>query len=85
MDTAPIPVTFYTKPGCHLCEDVAAELEALGARWPLRIDAQDITTDLGLHQRFWDKIPVVVIGGRTLQAPITPAALAAAVHAAGQR
>lgn len=74
-----IPVTFYTKPGCHLCEDVADTLEAIALRWPLEVTAIDITGDLDIHRRFWDKIPVVVIGERTLFAPITPDDLVAAV------
>lgn len=79
----PIAVTLYTRPGCHLCEDVAEQLESLAARWPLRISALNILDNLDLHRRFWDKIPVVEIGGETLQAPIQPARLAAAVARAG--
>lgn len=74
-----IPVTFYTRPGCHLCEDVEAELEALAEQWPLQINPIDITSDLEIHQRYWDKIPVVTIGGETLWAPIAPEHLAATV------
>jgi thiol-disulfide isomerase/thioredoxin len=70
-----VVVTFYTKPGCHLCEDVADQLEALSDRWRVAIDAVDITQNLDLHRRFWDKIPVVIVGERTLHAPIDPAAL----------
>jgi thiol-disulfide isomerase/thioredoxin len=77
-----IPVLFYTRPGCHLCEDVEAELEALAERWPLQISAIDITSDLEIHRRYWDKIPVVTIGGATIQAPIAPEQLAAAIRAA---
>ncbi len=80
-----IPVTFYTKPGCHLCEDAAEHLEALAERWPLRIIARNILDDPELHRRYWDKIPVVEIGGETLHAPIAPAQLAAAVARAGAR
>jgi hypothetical protein len=75
-----IQVTFYTKPGCHLCEDVADDLEALQARWPLTITAVDITRDIDLHRQYWDKIPVVRIGADVLTAPITLAALTAAVR-----
>ncbi len=75
----PIEVLFYTKPGCHLCEDVADTLEALAAQWPLHIQAIDITGDLQLHRHFWDKIPVVIVGDRTLYAPISPAQLTAAI------
>lgn len=79
-----IPVTFYTRPGCHLCEDVEAELEALAERWPLRISPVDITSDLEIHRRYWDKIPVVLIGNATLAAPIAPEQLAAAVARAAE-
>lgn len=79
-----IPVTFYTRPGCHLCADVADELDAIGSRWALAIDAVDITRDLDLHRRYWDKIPVVIVGERTLQAPIDPAALRQAIARAAE-
>lgn len=81
----PIPVTFYTRPGCHLCEDVEAELEALAEDRPLRISPIDITSDLELHRRYWDKIPVVTVGSQTLAAPITPEQLAAAVAQAAEQ
>lgn len=81
----PIPVTFYTRPGCHLCEDVEAELEALAREWPLQVDPVDITSDLELHRRYWDKIPVVTVGDQTLSAPITPEQLATAVSHAAER
>lgn len=77
-----LPITFYTRPGCHLCEDVADTLEALAAQHALQITAIDITGDLELHRHFWDKIPVVIVGDQTLAAPIAPAELAAAVRRA---
>lgn len=80
-----IPVTFYTKPGCHLCEAVEDQLDMLAERWALVVTAVDITTDLDLHRRYWDKIPVVVIGDTMLQAPITPADLAQTVAQALER
>ncbi|HEX6291331.1 MAG TPA: glutaredoxin family protein [Herpetosiphonaceae bacterium] len=76
---------FYTKPGCHLCEDVAEELEILSEQWPLQITAVDITTDLEIHRRYWDKIPVVVVGERMLAAPIVPEALRALVASSAQQ
>lgn len=75
----PIPITFYTKPGCHLCEDVADHLEELAAHWLLHVTTVDITSDLDLHRQYWDKIPVVVLGTTTLAAPIHYDALASAV------
>ncbi len=81
----PISITFYTKPGCHLCEDVAAELEALAAHWPLNVAAIDITADLDLNRQYWDKIPVVVVGSQRLAAPIAPEDLQAAVRRAAEQ
>ncbi len=75
-----IPLTLYSKPGCHLCEDVADHLEALSTRWPLDVTVADITRDLELHRQYWDKIPVVVIGATTLQAPMTLDALRQALN-----
>jgi len=79
-----VTITFYTKPGCHLCEDVAAELEAIATQWPLAVTAVDITSDLDLHRQFWDKIPVVVVGKQTLWAPIHPHDLHRAIVAIAQ-
>jgi len=77
-----IEVVLYARPGCHLCEDVADQLEALGQRRPLRVTTVDITADLELHRRMWDRIPVVRIGEHTLSAPIEPSVLAAAIEQA---
>lgn len=57
----------------------------LAERWALVVTAVDITMDLDLHRRYWDKIPVVVIGDTMLQAPITPADLAQTVAQALER
>ena len=84
MNTA-IPVIFYTKPGCHLCEDVAEALAVLAERWPLQLATIDILSDLDLHRQYWDKIPVVVVGESTLFAPITPEMLWTAVERGGRQ
>lgn len=80
----PILITFYTKPGCHLCEDVADQLEDLAAHWPLHLTIVDITSDFELHRLYWDKIPVVVIGTKTLAAPIYYDALVSALANGGR-
>ena len=62
-------VLFYTKPGCHLCEDAAVELHKLAPRFGLSISAVDITVDELAHDRWWADIPVVTFGTTTLRAP----------------
>jgi glutaredoxin len=67
---ASIPITFYTKRGCHLCEDVDDMLDILAERHPLAIQHIDITQNVDVYQRYWQRIPVVIVGDTTLEAPI---------------
>ena len=70
--TQPIQIVFYTKPGCHLCEDVADVLDVLATRWSLEVRTVNILSDPELYRRYWSAIPVVTVGRYVLQAPITP-------------
>jgi glutaredoxin-like protein DUF836 len=79
---APMPMTsarqvvVYSRPGCHLCEDVTELLEQLARRIPLDIVRVNILDDLDLFERYKHSIPVVeVVGGATLTAPIRAADL----------
>ncbi len=64
-------VVFYTKPGCHLCEEAWQLLNDLHDEFALAIHAVDITTDEVLFKKYFDKIPVLLIDDRvTLAAPI---------------
>ena len=65
----PVEVTFYTRPGCHLCEDAAAELGKLAPQFGMRIKTVDITLDAQAHDRWWADIPVVALGAAVLRAP----------------
>src|SRR5947207_613162 len=71
-------VTVYTKPACHLCEDVLAILDRLTPQYGLEVDEVNILDDMALYDAYHLKIPVVQIeGGRlgTLEAPIDEASL----------
>ncbi len=56
-------VTFYSKPGCHLCDEarevVAAVCADLGESWT----EVDITGDPALVARFGEEIPVTFVDG----------------------
>jgi glutaredoxin len=80
-----IQVLFYTKPGCHLCDDVDEVLDVLAQRHSLAVQRIDITQDVELYQRYWRTIPVVIVGDTTLQAPIDGRALQAAVLQAARK
>ena len=58
-------VVVYSKPGCHLCENVIAELERIKAM-SVEIDilTEDITTNPILLTRFHNLIPVVSVDGK---------------------
>lgn len=72
-------MTLYTKPGCHLCEDVKTALERLTAVRPHHLSEIDITSDRDIFARYHLTIPVVHIGRIKLQAPITAAQLESAL------
>ena len=51
-------LTVYSRPQCHLCELLLAELQQLAAgRAEVRV--VDIDADPGLQERYWLRIPVV--------------------------
>ncbi|MFT4259569.1 glutaredoxin family protein [Microbacterium sp.] len=62
-------LTVIGKPDCHLC-DVAGEIvDAVIAELPdavadgIRVDELSINDDPALYERWWEKIPVVLIDG----------------------
>ncbi len=67
-------IMVYTKPGCHLCEDVLLLLDRLTPQYKLEVDEVNILDDMALYEAMSTAIPVVVAGdGRLgrLVAPIT--------------
>lgn len=59
------PLTLYHRNGCHLCEQMLAELHGLyGA--DLQVELVDVDTDSGLRRRYGDQVPVLMGGGRIL-------------------
>ena len=56
-------VIFYTKPGCHLCEEARLEIARAACRDLYTYVEVDINSDPELLRRYgWD-IPVVLING----------------------
>ena len=63
-------VVLYSRPDCHLCEEVEVWLLEAGVTW----QPADITADAALFERYKHRVPVVEWGGReVLSAPITRA------------
>lgn len=57
-------VTFYTRKGCHLCDDALAVVQRVHADVPFELVLVDLDADADAKARYWDKIPVVVVDGR---------------------
>ncbi|MCC6606968.1 MAG: glutaredoxin family protein [Anaerolineae bacterium] len=66
-----ITVTLFTKPGCGLCDEVKAELDALQPLFPHQLSQVDISQESALFEKYRYIIPVVQIGNVELMAPIT--------------
>ena len=56
-------LTLYSKPGCHLCEDVRVLLDELQPSRGFVIEEIDITTRDELFARYRHEIPVVLRDG----------------------
>ena len=56
-------LTLYSKPGCHLCEDVREILDGLQPTYGYAIEEIDITADAALFARYRYEIPVVLKDG----------------------
>ena len=72
-------LTIYSRPGCHLCDEMKAVVErvARSAAGPMTIEAIDISTDPALEARYGVEIPVLMVDGRKIaKYRITEAALA---------
>ncbi|MGH9345829.1 MAG: glutaredoxin family protein [Vicinamibacterales bacterium] len=57
-------LTVYSKPGCHLCDEMKRVIDAVAARVPLTVEIVDISTDPTLTERYGIEIPVLLIDGK---------------------
>ena len=59
-----LDVTFYSRPGCHLCEAARAAIDPLLLEFGAPLREVNIDADPALTERYgWD-IPVIFIGSR---------------------
>ena len=57
-------VTLYTRPGCHLCDDARAVIEAVCAELGETYEEVDVDEDPALLDRYAEEIPVTLVDGR---------------------
>ncbi|HEX8890527.1 MAG TPA: glutaredoxin family protein [Pyrinomonadaceae bacterium] len=56
-------VILYTRPGCHLCEEAKAEIEAANCAENYTLEEVNIDLDTTLKERYGLEIPVIFING----------------------
>ena len=62
-----ITLTLIGKPGCHLCEDAEAVVNAVVTslpELPISVEELSIEEDQDLFDSYWDQIPVLLINGK---------------------
>ena len=61
----PIALTLYSRPGCHLCDEMKEIVACRRARsWAARSREVDISGDPELEARYGTEIPVLLVNGR---------------------
>ena len=64
-ESAPVQVTFYTKAGCHLCEEARDVLEDIAALTTYELREIDIRGNPAIFEQYRYRIPVIIINGET--------------------
>jgi glutaredoxin len=58
-----IRLTLYSRPGCHLCEEMRREVEDLLGDLPHEWDVVDVDRDPDLARRYGESIPILFVNG----------------------
>jgi glutaredoxin len=60
-----VPVTVYTREGCHLCDEAVETLQSVAdeAGVDLALELVDVDADESLREQYGDRVPVVTVGG----------------------
>jgi uncharacterized membrane protein len=80
-----LKITFFTREGCHLCDQALEDLQALQTDYPHQVVVIDIDSDPDLLKKYSFEIPVVEAGPYTLKAPFDQRKLAMTLGAAQDR
>ena len=59
-------INFYTRPGCHLCEDALRVLQELRGEFKFSLTIVDISNSEDLVARYGNDLPVAVLDGRRI-------------------
>ncbi|TMD61600.1 MAG: glutaredoxin family protein [Chloroflexi bacterium] len=59
-------VTFYTKAGCHLCDEARDMLDDIAAQSDFELTEVDIRSNPRLFEEYRYRIPVIIINDETI-------------------
>ena len=62
--SATAKVTFYTKAGCHLCDNARDALDEIATHTSYELTEIDIRSDMALFERYRYRIPVILMNGQ---------------------
>jgi len=74
-------VILYSRPDCHLCDEVKQYLKELQLQFPHQINEVNIENNLQLSKQYLLEIPVIQVGPYTLRAPFSKTDLSIALGA----
>ena len=57
-------IIIYSRPGCHLCDDMKAVVTRVARTIPLSLREIDISTDAALLAEYGLEIPVLLVEGK---------------------
>ena len=64
MSAERLRLELYTRPGCHLCDELKMVCERLAGEFSIQVTEINIETDPELRARYDQEIPVLFIDGR---------------------
>jgi glutaredoxin len=59
-----IALTIYSRPGCHLCDEMKAVVRNVARTIPLSLQEIDISTNAALEAEYGLEIPVLLVEGK---------------------
>ncbi|PYU21855.1 MAG: hypothetical protein DMG30_16505 [Acidobacteria bacterium] len=62
----PLEVTFYTRPGCHLCDEAKLQIAPVLAEFGARLCEVNIDADPTLFERYNLDVPVIFLADRKI-------------------
>jgi hypothetical protein len=60
----PIRLLLYSRPDCHLCDQMRQEVDGLLADRPREWEVVDVDGDPELARRYGETLPVLLVNGR---------------------